>query len=405
MQGLLDGVRVVEVATWIAMPAAGMLMADMGADVVKVESLTGDTWRGSRTPRGGMAASPLGGNLSFELDNRSKRSIAVNLDHPEGRAVVHRLAATADVLTPGLVQQRRERYGLRYEDLAALNPRLVYAAFTGYGQQGPDRDRLGFDYTALWSRSGALSGLGEPGQPPVSPHGTIGDHLSAPLLLAGILSALYEREKSGLGQLVQSSLLQAGLWANVAGMQRALVTGESQQPISRLAPGNPLLNSYQAGDGRWFFFVMNGPTDWPKVANAAGHPEWLADARFATPDSRAEHKTDLVGLLDVTFAERTRDEWAGRFEEYGVIWGPVQRSAEAAADPQVRANGYITSVPHPTLGSYESVAVPVQYSRSEVRPKGPAPAVGQHSRAVLAEAGCTASEVEALLQAGAVGAP
>lgn len=386
------------------MPAAGMLMADMGADVVKVESLTGDTWRGSRTPRYGMAASPLGGNLTFEVDNRSKRSIAINLDHQEGRAVVQRLAAHADVLTTNLVQQRRQRYGLTYDELAATNPRLIYAAFTGYGQLGPDRDRLGFDYTAFWSRSGALSGLGEPGQPPVAPHGTIGDHLSAPLLLAGILGALYEREKSGRGQLVQSSLLQAGLWANVAGMQRALVTGEDQQPISRLAPGNPLLNSYCAADGRWFFFVMNGPADWPKVANAAGHPEWLDDPRFATPDARAEHKVDLVGLLDVAFAEHDRDEWSRRFDEHGVIWGPVQRSSEAAADPQVRANGYVAAVPHPTLGSYESVAVPLQYSRSDVGPKGPAPAVGQHTRAVLAEAGYSAAEVEGLLQAGAVGA-
>lgn len=403
MSGPLEGVRVLEVATWIAMPAAGMLMADMGADVVKVEALTGDTWRGSRTPRG-QAPGPLGPNPTFEVDNRSKRSIAVHLDHPEGRAVVQRLAERADVFTTNLVEARRRRYSLTYEELAARNPRLVYAAFTGYGQHGPDRDRLGFDYTAFWARSGALSGLGEPDGPPVAPHGTIGDHLSAPLLLAGILAALYERERSGKGQFVHSSLLLAGLWANVAGMQRALVLGQDQQPVSRKLPNNALLNSYQAGDGRWFFMVMNGPSDWPKVAAAVGHPEWAEDPRFCTPEARAEHRGELVALLDHTFAAATRDEWARRFEDHGVIWGPVQRSTEAAQDPQVRANGYIVQVPHPGLGSYESVAVPLQFGRSQVAPKGPAPALGQHTREVLLEAGYTPAEVQHLVEAGAVGA-
>lgn len=402
MAGALTGVKVLEVATWIAMPAAGMLMADMGADVVKVEAPGGDTWRGSRTPRG--QTGPLGGNPSFELDNRGKRSIAINLDHPDGKAVIRRLVQAADVFTTNLVEQRRQRYAVTYADLAAINPRLIYAAFSGYGERGPDRDRLGFDYTAFWSRGGVLSGLGEPGSPPMSPHGTIGDHLTAPLLLAGVLAALYEREKSGVGQQVESSLLNAGLWANVASMQRVLIGGDDQQLISRGNPNNPLLNCYRTSDGRWFFMVMNGPTDWPKVANASGRADLLTDERFATPEARATNKTALVAELDAAFAVEPWDTWRQRLDDHGVIYGLVQRSSEAAKDPQVRANGYITDVPHPTLGSYESVATPLQFSRSETRPQGPAPSVGEHTDAVLAEVGYSSDDIAALRASGAVGA-
>jgi len=394
---------VVEVATWIAMPAAGMLMADLGAQVVKVEAPTGDTWRGSRTPRG-QAPGPLGGNPTFEVDNRGKRGIAINLDHPDGRAVVQRLAAQADVFTTNLVEQRRRRYGVTYDALAALNPRLIYASFTGYGETGPDRDRLGFDYTAFWARSGVLSGLGEPDGPPPGMHGTIGDHLNAPILLSGILAALYERERSGRGQFVHGSLLLSGLWANVAGIQRTLVTGEDQQPVSRKNPGNAMLNSYRTGDGRWFFIVMNGPTDFPKVCAALGHPKLATEGRYVLPEGRAEHKAALVAELDAAFAAAPLDEWARRFDEHGVVWGPVQRSSEAAADPQVRANGYIVTVPHPTLGSYESVGAPVRFSRSEARPQGPAPTIGQHTDEVLCEAGYTDAEIAGLRASGAVGA-
>lgn len=398
MTRLLEGVRVLEVATWIAVPACGALLADLGATVIKVESPTGDVWRA--TSRRVGTAFP--GNPAFQVDNRGKQSIAVNLDHPEGQTVVHRLAATCDVLTTNLVPRRRDRYGLRYDKLAAANPRLVYLAFSGYGEEGPDRDRLGFDFTAFWARSGMLEAMTDPGSPPPSPPGSTGDHATAPLLLAGVLGALYERERSGRGQQVSTSLLTSALWALSSDLQQTLITREPLPHTDRLS-ANPMRNTYRTADGAWFLLMAPEERDWPKVCNALGRPELTTDPRFATFSARSANAGALVTLLDAAFAAHGLQVWAERLDAQGVVWGPVQSMRAAIDDPQVRASGYLTSLDHPTYGPFETVNTPLRYSRSESGPLGVAPEIGQHTEEVLLAAGYDWPEITRLREAGAIG--
>ncbi len=398
MPGLLDGVRVVEVATWIAVPACGALLADLGATVMKVESPTGDIWRA--TARRVGAGFP--GNPAFQVDNRGKRSIAVNLEHVEGQAVVRRLLRSADVLTTNLVPRRQQRYGLTYAAAAAENPRLIYLAFSGYGDQGPERDRLGFDFTAFWARSGMLEAMTEPGSPPPMPPGSTGDHATAPLLLAGVLGALYERERSGRGQQVATSLLNSALWAISSDLQQTLI---SRQPLphTNRADGNPVRNTYRSADGVWFLLMAPEERDWPKVCTAIDRPDLAVDPRFATFANRSAHNAELIALLDGAFGARALADLGPRFDAQGVVWGPVQSMRTAIDDPQVRANGYVTMVEHPTFGPFETPNTPLRYSRSETGPKGAAPEIGQHTEEVLLEAGYTWDDIGRLREEGAIG--
>jgi len=384
VSGPLDGIRVLEVATWIAVPAAGALMADLGATVIKVESGNGDAWRAASR----RAVSAFPGNPGFQLDNRGKLGLAVNLDHPQGQAVVRRLAQSVDVFTTNLVPGRRHRYGLTYEALAAENPRLVYLAFSGYGDEGPDHDRLSFDFTAFWARSGMLDIMAEPGQPPSMPPGSMGDHATAPLLLAAVMTALFERERSGLGQQVQTSLLNSALWALGSDLQQMLVGGPAPKATPRLQT-NPMRNSYQAGDGHWFMLMAPTERDWPRVCAALGRPELEHDARFAAFADRTVNGEQLIAELDAAFATRPRAEWGERLDANGVVWGPVEALPGVPADPQVQANGYLTQNTHPAVGAYPTLNTPMHFSRSEAHPRGPAPEVGQHTEEVLLAAGYT----------------
>jgi len=306
MPGPLTGVRVVEVATWIAVPACGALMADMGASVIKVEPQTGDVWRGTRDVRG--AAAGWQGNPAFEPDNRGKRSIAVNLDNPDANAAVRRLVRQADVFITNLVRGRRERYGLSYEALSAEDPRLVYLAFSGYGEEGPERDRLGFDFTAYWSRAGVIESMAEPGMPPPMPRSSQGDHATTPLLLAGVLAALYERDRSGQGQQVSSSLVMSGLWSVTSDLQRTLLTRQAPQRANRDAPPNPLGNRYRAGDGRWLMLVTLAEANWPRLCVALDRRGLEHDPRYATPVDRNRNSRELVAVLDAEFAKKMEEQ-------------------------------------------------------------------------------------------------
>jgi len=391
-------VRVVEVATWIAVPACGALLADLGATVIKVEAPTGDIWRATAR----RAGSGFPGNPAFQVDNRGKRSIAVNLEQPEGQAVVRRLLRSADVLTTNLVPRRQHRYGLTYEMASAENPRLIYLAFSGYGDQGPERDRLGFDFTAFWARSGLLEAMTDPGMPPPMPPGSTGDHATAPLLLAGVLGALYERERSGRGQRVATSLLNSALWAISSDLQQTLIARQALPHTSR-AEGNPVRNTYRSADGGWFLLMAPEERDWPKLCAAIERRDLVTDARFATFAGRSAHSAELIALLDGVFGARPLAELGPRFDAQGVVWGPVQSMRTAIDDPQVRANGYVTTVEHPTFGPFETPNTPLRYSRSETGPKGAAPEIGQHTEEVLLEAGYTWDDIGALQEVGAVG--
>ncbi len=403
MSSPLDGIKVLEVANWLAVPAAAALMADMGAQVVKVEPPEGDPWRNFQLNSVGMAA-PFPGNPMFEVDNRGKRSVGIDLVVPEGQEAVRRLAREADVFVTNLVPARRDKYGLTYPRLSADNPGLVYLGFSGYGNAGPERDRLGFDYAAFWARSGIMSLVGEPGETPPLPRTGIGDHSTAPLLLAGVLAALYERKASGRGQEVSGSLLNAGLWVLGSDLQAALITRQAPQRSPRQSAPNPIWNTYRAGDGKWLLLVMPTPDAyWPRVCAAVGRPDLGESPRYASIEGRKAHCAELVAALDTAFASATRDEWAKRLDAHGVIWAPVQDLTEVVEDPQIRANAFFTTVEPPSFGPYEAIDTPLKFGRSGVGVRGPAPAVGQHTEEVLLEAGYTWDDLARLRERGVFG--
>jgi crotonobetainyl-CoA:carnitine CoA-transferase CaiB-like acyl-CoA transferase len=403
MDGPLERLRVLEVANWLAGPAAARLLADMGASVIKVEAPAGDTFRYFRAGGDKLSGKPIP-NPAFQVDNHGKRSLAVNLDHPQGRAAVQGLARKADVFITNLVPVRLDRYGLRYETLSADNERLIYAAVNAYGAEGPEKDRLGFDFTAYWARSGMMSLVGDRDGPPAMQRSGMGDHITALALLAGIMTALYVRQQTGRGQQIQASLLNTGIWVLASDMQTALLGGKNAPKHSRAAPRNPLQNPYKAGDGRWL--LLNTPQadrDWPKVCAALELGALRDDPRFTNMADREEHAAELVRVMEAAIARRTRDEWGAILDSHGIIWAPVQDLAEVIDDPQVRANGYLTEVDHPNLGHFRTPAMPLRFSETRVEVRGPAPELGQHTEEILLEEGVSWEEIGRLRDAGAIG--
>lgn len=403
MTGALDGIRVLEVANWVAAPAAAMLLSDLGASVIKVEPPQGDISRGTVASVANLAAPPPA-NPGFLLNNRGKRGICVNLEFPEGRDLVRNLAKQADVMITNLTPRRVARFELGYETIKELNPRLIYAAVNAYGAKGPERDRLGFDYTAFWARSGIMSLVGDRDGPPVVTRPGFGDHTTAIVLAYGIMIALFEREHTGRGQEVQASLLNSAMWALGGDIQTALAGRTPWPKHARVEPRNPLSNPYRAKDGRWIHFQM-GAADryWPGFCAALGLEAVRGDPRFQSLATRQEHSAELVPIIDAAIAQRTREEWGDILDEHGLVWSPVQEIDEVIVDPQVRANGYITEIDQPNLGRLETLATPVRLSESHIAPRGPAPELGQHTEEVLLEQGCTWDEIVRLRDSGAIG--
>jgi crotonobetainyl-CoA:carnitine CoA-transferase CaiB-like acyl-CoA transferase len=399
----LEGVRVLEVANWLAAPAAAALMADLGADVVKVEPPEGDAFRSFQTTSMGYKHQ-FAGNYNFETDNRGKRSITVALDKPGGVELVLRLARDADVFITNLVQPRREKYGLTFEAVRAANPRLVYASFSGYGVRGPDRGRPGFDYAAFWARSGLMGLLGEPPSPPPLCRGGQGDHTTALNILAAVLAALRLRDRTGEGQHVEVTLQGTGIWTLAGDVQAALVARENPGRHVRTQPPNPIWNSYQASDGLWILLVMPQPDPyWPRFCAAIGRPEWGQDPRYDSLAKRRALSVELTRQLDAIFATRTRADWAPRLDEHGLIWAPVATLTDVIDDPQVREMGWFAEVESKTLGRFETLGTPFKLYGADVGPRGAAPAPGEHTFEVLSAAGLTDGELAKLAEDGVIG--
>ena len=290
MTGPLQGVRVVEVGVWVAGPAAGAILADWGADVIKIEPPGGDPARTFQRMLGG----DLPTNPPFELDNRNKRSVVVDLATDEGRDVAARLVDGADVFLTNIRRSALARIGLDDERLLARNPRLVYGLITGYGTEGPEADEPAYDIAAWWSRAAIAALLTPPGGALPFQRGGMGDHTVAMTAAGMISAALVARERTGRGQLVSTSLLRQGAYTIGFDLNTALMWGQGIRVGTRTAMGNPCINNYTAGDGRRFWIVgLEGERHWPPLARAVGHPEWLTDPRFATARDRAVHAAEL----------------------------------------------------------------------------------------------------------------
>jgi crotonobetainyl-CoA:carnitine CoA-transferase CaiB-like acyl-CoA transferase len=394
---MLEGLKVVELATYIAAPGAAGIMADWGADVTKIEAPIGDPLRRFFD----ALSDGHDGNPVFELDNRGKRSIALDISRPEGRDVAMRLAAEADVFLTNVRDAALKRAGLDFDTLHALNPRLVYCVVTGYGLLGPDADKPGFDVTAFWARSGVASLTAPKGFDPFPLRTGQGDHTCSLAVVSGILAALFERGRTGQGRLVETSLLRSGVYAIGSDMAIQLRLGRIASTRPRTQAINPLSNYFKTGDGHWVCFnPRDGGRDWRELARAIGQPELAADPRFAKARDRRLNAAQLVGALDAAFGCMTLAEAARRLDEADLVWAPVQTPAECAADPQAHAAGCFVETPNPAGGTWRAPAGPVRFPGADDGPKGPAPSLGQHTRAVLAQAGYAADEIEGLLAAG-----
>jgi len=383
---VLEGIRVVELGAWVAGPGAGGVLADWGADVVKVEAPSGDPMRRLFAVLSGHGEPQ---SPPFDLDNRGKRSVVLDLGTDEGRADLHALVETADVFLTNLRPDAVDRLGFGPGALLADHPRLVYAQVSGYGRTGPDAHRAGYDLGAFFARSGLASQAVPPDQPPVANGGGIGDHITATTMVAGICAALFARERTGAGQLVDTSLLRAGIYTNGWPLSIQLRYGRHLPADPRTSAGNPLINSYRAADGRWFWLLgLEADRHWPPFVRAIGRPELLDDERFAGAKARRVNAAELIALLDEVFAGADRDHWTARFDEHDVWWAPVNTLADAVDDAQAVAAGAFVDVPEGAGAvAHRGVMTPVDFSGTPVGPQGGVPALGEHTDEVLRELG------------------
>ncbi len=398
VSGPMAGVRVVEIGVWIAGPAAAGILADWGAEVVKIEPPAGDPARLFHAMLGGdMPVNPV-----FELDNRSKRSIGLDLRQSNALDVALELIGRADVFVSNVRPGALERLGLDYDTLAARNPRLIYASITGYGHEGEDSDRAAFDIAAYWARSGIASLLTAPGGMPPYQRGGMGDHPTGMSAAAAISAALFARERTGKGQLVTTSLLRQGMYTIGFDLNLALLWGRVPAKATRESMASPTVNHYAASDRKRFWLVgLESARHWPPLCRAVGRLEWLTDERFATPPARAQNAVILTPLLDAEFATKTLGEWTDVFShEPDIFWSPVQDVDDVLSDPQTRAAGGFVNVPGPD-GPTTMIATPVDFSATPWEPRSLAPDLGEHTREVLTELGRTESEIDALFATGA----
>lgn len=379
----LSGFRVVELGVWIAGPAAAGIMADWGADVIKVETATGDPQR-HIYKQSGLAEKR---QAAFEVDNRGKRSIVLDLKTADGRASMMTLLRQADVFVTNLRVKALVDLGLDPETLRAEFPELVYGLVTGYGSTGPDADRAGYDVGAFWARSGAAAShtLKDEGPPGLAP--SFGDHVTAMGLLSGICAALAGRAKTGEGALVETSLLRTGMYCVAADLATAVHHGSFGRALARHEAASPLMNSYATRDERFFWMLcLESERHWPNVAAAVGHPEWLNDERYATAAGRYKNRRELIAELDAIFAERGFEEWSEILDAHDVWHTPMNRAADLLTDPQVAAvKGFVDLPASAETESITSISSPVDFNGERPVPPRSSPTVGEHTAEISSE--------------------
>ena len=401
MTGAFDDITVLELANWVAGPCAGAILADMGANVIKVEPLAGDSMRGLlRQPV--LPDDAPRTDYPFHLDNRGKRSLAVDLGDPRGGELVRELALTADVVITNLLPGRLERFGLAADQLRAANPRLIYALVTGYGSTGDDADRIAFDLTAFFGRGAIMSLVGEPGEPPPAFRPGQGDHPTGLALLSGILAALRVRDRTGEGQVVETALMRTAAWTIGCDVAVALVDGVQPNKRARDHAFSPMNTRFRCADG-WINLSTFNQGLWPRFCDAVGRPDLVDDERFATPQARFQNNLELIHLLDEVFAARTVAEWTEPLDGTGIIWAKVAELPDLVADPQAAEMGMYVEVDHPVAGTFRTLAAPFTLSETPLEVRAVGPEVGEHTTEVLTELGIDPERVASLRDAGVLG--
>ncbi|MEM9135670.1 MAG: CoA transferase [Actinomycetota bacterium] len=400
----LDGIRVVEFANFAAAPTAVAIMADLGAEVTKVETVGGDPIRGlmrqAKVPDD--APNP---DHPFQFINRGKQSIELDLGQPQGVEVAHRLAAESDVVVLNMLRDRRRRFGIDIDDLHAVKPDLVIGLLSGYGERGEEINRPGYDVTAFFARSGLMSGMTMDGQVPPTPRPGQGDHTASLAFFGALMTGLRARDVSGEGQVVEASLLRSAAFTLGLDLGIAVVDGRGTRDKPREEGLSVMLQPYECADGRWLQFTMpgGGRDAWARFCTALERQDLIEDPRFTSGTLRYRNMAELVPEIADAVKQRSLAEWGPLLDAQRCIWAPVNSAADAAVDPQVRAAGVFEEIHHPDAGTFDTVAAPFRLiGNDDIGVRGPAPEVGEHSEQVLRRLGYGDDEIADLARSGVV---
>ena len=401
---MLEGLKVIEMATYVAAPAAGAMLRDWGAEVIKVEPLNGCPMR--RFFEGMKSNVPIEGNPIFTLDNRGKKGISINTSDEKGADIVRELIKDADIFLTNVRPQSLESAKLDYESLLKVNPKLIYCSLTGYGLDGEEKNRPGFDVAAYWSRSGMAHLTQRKGEEPLPIRTASGDHITAISTVSGILAAVYERTKTGKGKVVETSLLRTGIYSLSSDMALQLKFGRVPSTKKRDEQINPIFNFFKTKDDRWICLSprAGGDYDLPKVVRALGKEEWLENEKFNTNQARRENAKEFIDEMDKAFSQYTMSEWGEKLDEQDLIWSPVQNLKEVSKDKQAIDSGAFSEVEDQDCEeNYTTVSSPVRFHNSDDGPKGPAPKLGQDNFEVLKSIGINEDQINELIDRGIVG--
>jgi len=401
---MLEGLKVIEMATYVAAPAAGAMLRDWGAEVIKVEPLNGCPMR--RFFEGMKSNVPIEGNPIFTLDNRGKKGISINTSDEKGADIVRELIKDADIFLTNVRPQSLESAKLDHESLLKVNPKLIYCSLTGYGLEGEEKNRPGFDVAAYWSRSGMAHLTQRKGEEPLPIRTASGDHITAISTVSGILAAVYERTKTGKGKVVETSLLRTGIYSLSSDMALQLKFGRVPSTKKRDEQINPIFNFFKTKDDRWICLSprAGGDYDLPKVVRALGKEEWLENEKFNTNQARRENAKEFIDEMDKAFSQYTMSEWGEKLDEQDLIWSPVQNLKEVSKDKQAIDSGAFSEVEDQDCEeNYTTVSSPVRFHNSDDGPKGPAPKLGQDNFEVLKSIGINEDQINELIDRGVVG--
>ena len=395
---IFSGLKVVDLASFIAGPSAAVILSDFGADVIKVEPPSGELWRHSNK----MPPQPVSDDAyAWHLNNRNKRGVALDLKSPSAQQVLEKLVKWADVLIVNTPHPARARLKLEYQDVVRWNPRLIYADVTGFGDKGPDANLPGFDITSYWARSGLLSMTRDAGAPPTWPVAGSGDNATAVGLYSAIVTALYRRERTGEGAHVTTSLLAEGVWSASVSIQAALCEAKFFGLHDRMHPANAAMNVYRAKDGVWFVLIVT-PDKAAAVVDAIGRPELLTDPRFSDPAKLMANMNELTAILDEVFCSQPMAHWSKVFSGVHVTFGPVRGPLEVINDPQLRANDIIVPLEGAGGKLTSTISSPIQVHGVTKVPAQRAPGIGEHNEEVLKQLGFSAVEIDGLRANGAI---
>jgi crotonobetainyl-CoA:carnitine CoA-transferase CaiB-like acyl-CoA transferase len=395
---VFSGLKVVDLASFIAGPSAAVILSDFGADVIKVEPPTGELWRhGHQIPPQPASEDAY----PWHLANRNKRGVALDLKSPGAHQVLERLVKWADVLVVNTPHPARKKLKLEYDDVVGWNPRLIYADITGFGDKGPDANLPGFDITSYWARSGLLSMTRDAGAPPTWPVAGSGDNATAVGLYSAIVTALYRRERTGEGAHVTTSLLAEGVWSASVSVQAALCEAKFFGLNDRMHPANAAMNVYRAKDDTWFVLIVT-PDKLEAVAKAIGRPDILTDPRFSDPAKLTANMPQLTAILDETFCAQPMAHWYDVFNGVHVTFGAVRGPQEVINDPQLRANDIIVPLEGAGGKLTSTISSPIQLHGLAKVPAKRAPKIGEHNEEVLQQLGFSAAEIGGLRASGAI---